>query len=114
MGAVIDDYVRLGPTTPLAVGPGRWKGWVLNIDHFGNVVTSFPTQFLGGKTTGFRILAGQVEVSDQAETYASAPVDRVFVIEGSSGYLELSLRQASAAQAAQVEVGDELEWFALA
>lgn len=108
-GPLIDKYLRLDRTTPVFVEPGRWRGKVLNIDRFGNIVTSFPAELLDESPADFRLLAGQLEVLATASTYAKAPPGIAFVIAGSGGFLELSVNQDSAANAAGVNIGDSVE-----
>jgi len=111
MGPLAGDCVRPAPTAPRALGPRRWQGRGPNNDHFGTVVTSFPAAFLLENARSFCVLAGEVEVRDRADTYANAPGNKVFAIEGSSGYVELSLTQASAADATELEIGSCVEWL---
>ncbi len=108
-GEVVDDYTRLEPTTPRLVEPGYWCGRVLNIDRFGNVVTSFPAELLTESPAEFRLVAGSLTVDATAVTYTEAPSDAPFVIAGSSEYLEISINQASAAQRAGIDVGAVVE-----
>ena len=106
-GEVIEDYVRLPSTLPVEVEPGHWRGRILHVDRFGNLVTSFAPALLGPRSGGFRLLVGRLEAVRSAEAYALAPPGEPFAIAGSSGYLEVSINQGSAAELAGVEVGDE-------
>ena len=108
-GEVVDGYTRLEPTTPRLVEPGHWRGRVLNIDRFGNVVTSFPAELLAESPAEFRLVAGRLTVDATAVTYTEAPRDAPFVIAGSSEYLEISINQASAAQLAGIDLGAAVE-----
>lgn len=108
-GSLVDEYVQLDPTTPALAQPGRWRGKVLNIDRFGNIVTSFPAELLGEPPSDFRLVAGEIEVSQTAKAYAQAQPGALFVITGSSGYLEVSINQESAAEKGGVAIGDAVE-----
>ena len=108
-GAVADDYTRLERTTPRLVEPGHWRGRVLNIDRFGNIVTSFPAELLAESPAEFRLFAGSLTVDATAVAYTEAPPDTAIVIAGSSEYLEISINQASAAQQAGIDVGAVVE-----
>lgn len=108
-GPLVDEYVQLDPTTPDLVQPGRWRGKVLNVDRFGNIVTSFPAELLAESPSDFRIVAGEIEVSKTVKAYAQAPPGVAFVITGSSGYLEVSINQESAAESSGVVIGDSVE-----
>ena len=108
-GDVTNEYVRLEPTTPKLIEPGRWRGRVLNIDRFGNIVTSFPAALTEKSPGGFRITVGALEVEAVAASYVSASEDKPFIIAGSSGYLEVSINQGSAAERAAVGLGAALK-----
>ena len=108
-GEVISDYVRLASTAPRPIEPGRWRGKILHVDRFGNLVTSFPAELLAGEKKLRGLAAGGKEVDSFAAAYASGPEGRPFVIVGSSGYLEVSINRASAADWAGIGVEDPVE-----
>ena len=62
---------------------------------------------------GFNYQAGDVIATELAAAYETALRGTVFAIAGSTGYVELSIREASAATRARVRVGDGVE-FSLA
>lgn len=96
MGAPIEDWAR-----PVDAGAR-----VLNIDLFGNVVTSLPPAAL---VQGKLLLAGGVTIGSKADNYEEAPEGAPFVIVGSAGLLEISIRQASAAERLGLAIGDAVE-----
>lgn len=109
VGAQIEDAVLLPATTPVEVEPGYWRGRILNVDRFGNLVTSFEPKCLRGKDDGFRLKAGKLEARRLVETYALSFGEEPVVIAGSSGYLEASINRHSAAARAGVRIGDLAE-----
>ncbi len=104
MGTQLDTWVTLDPPTGPLEG-GGWVGHVLNIDRFGNIVTSFTPELWSGDMA---MSVGGLMVRAGANHYEAAPTGDPFVIEGSAGYLEVSIRQQSAARVAGVIVGDEI------
>ena len=104
-GDAITDYIRLEPTKPVEESPGRWKGRVLHVDQFGNLVTSLPVEILDKSANNFRLTVGGLEITRAAKSYAEAPPNKAFAIAGSSGYVEVSINQASAADLAGVGAG---------
>jgi hypothetical protein len=95
LGPQVADWVRLD----IGAGEGR----VLKVDHFGNLVTSFETEtWLPRLARGFEMRVGNAVVSRVASSYADAG-EGLFVIAGSAGFLEISARQASAAELAQAK-----------
>jgi S-adenosylmethionine hydrolase len=76
---------------------------VLHIDRFGNVVTGLQSADVQS------ITANGTCIQLRVTTYAEAPADELFLIEGSSGYLEIALNQGSAAVRLHLHVGDPLD-----
>ncbi len=88
-------------------GAGQWRGVVLSVDHFGNVITNLALDDLGTLAgRSFRIRAGDSTVSTWAQTFGSAPPNICFAYAGSSGYVELAVKQSSAAAMLKVSPGD--------
>ena len=97
-GEPIDDWVRLWPARP---APGEAR--VVNVDRFGNVVTGFRPEDL---PPGTGVAVGGEQVGERARTYGDAPKDTPFLLVGSAGYWEISLRQGSAAERLHIKIGD--------
>jgi S-adenosylmethionine hydrolase len=89
-GPVVTDWVRL------AISGER----VLHIDRFGNVVTSL--RGIGGAPVRLR----DAVITRAVSTYSAAPEGELFLIEGSGGYIEISVRQGSAAGRIGCRIGD--------
>ncbi len=103
-------FEDIGPpmSDPLLPPPGdgrRPAGRVLHVDRFGNVVTSFRRADLA---TGACLAVGGRTVCERFEAYASAREGALFLIEGSSGYVEVSLNQGSAAKKLAVRTGADV------
>lgn len=96
---VMADFVR-----PQETGPGVWTGAVLQVDRFGNVITNFDADdfaFVVNRT--FEIAVGRRRVTRFRPNY-DAGGSEVFVLKGSSGFLELSANRADAARMLGVKV----------
>ena len=106
MGEPIEDFQRLPIPSPLPVGPGGLRGQVLRVDRFGNLITNFRPEQLAGP---FLLTVGRARVQALRFAYADAPPGEIFAIAGSSGYIEISMNQSSAARAAGVEAGSVVE-----
>jgi S-adenosylmethionine hydrolase len=92
--------------TPQPDGSGGWNGRVLSIDRFGNIVTPFHWKdFAAVAQRPSRLRIGSLTVTDFAETFDSMPVGRVALIRGSADFLEVCLRQGSAAEVAGAAFG---------
>jgi S-adenosylmethionine hydrolase len=78
--------------------PGVWTGTVLHVDHFGNIVTNFTNNLSAELVNGrFEVTLGEYRIYQFHKDYSSSRAGELFLIEGSSGYLEVSARQAHAA-----------------
>lgn len=98
VGKPIADHVQLTNLTPQRSGKRVWTGTVLKVDHFGNLITNFHARDFPGITTQpFEMLVGIQIIRRLALNYQDCTIGEVFVIVGSSGYLEVSTSQGSAA-----------------
>jgi S-adenosylmethionine hydrolase len=110
MGKPIADYMRLQIERPVRTARRGWTGTVLKIDRFGNLITNFPAEdFPDLEKRPFAVSLGLETVHRLARSYAECAPGEVFVIIGSSGYLEVSSSQASAAKMLGCGVGAPVE-----
>lgn len=110
MGKVIDDYMRRHFEKPLRTARRGWTGAVLKIDRFGNLITNFSVaDFPDLHQRAFEISIGLQTVGRVAKNYSEGAPGEVFAIAGSSGYLEISSSQASAAKILGCGVGAPVE-----
>lgn len=83
---------------------------VLKVDRFGNLITNFlASKFAGVNTRPFELRAGTQRIHRLALTYAEVDVGDLFVIAGSSGYLEIAANQTSAASLVGCTAGAPVE-----
>lgn len=110
VGKLIEDYLRPASDKPVRTGHRVWQGQVLRVDRFGNLVTNFlASEFPAVQTRPFVMIPGISRVEKLIHHYEEAGIGEVAVIVGSSGYLELSANQASAARILGVGVGAPVE-----
>jgi len=110
MGKLITDYLRLHFERPVRTARRAWTGAVLKIDRFGNLITNFPAaEFPDLQKRPFEMSIGLETVNRTARNYAESGPGELFVIVGSSGYLEVSASQASAAKMLGCGVGAPVE-----
>lgn len=111
-GEEISDFVRLQVPKPKPVSEKAWKGIVLKVDHFGNAITNFsrddvPALF-AEQPPAFKLKAGEKEVSKLVHAYAAGAAGELFVILGSSGYLEVATNRGGAARLLGLNRGAEI------
>ena len=89
---------------PLPDAKGNLIGYILHVDHFGNLITDITSQDLpSGK---FRIEVAGHKIGSLSQSYEQA--QELLAIIGSSGHLEIALKSGSAARLLGSKVGDEL------
>jgi S-adenosylmethionine hydrolase len=109
-GRLVTNYQRLELDRPLRLGPGRWRGAVLALDRFGNLITSFRIEdFRWLARKPFALRAGRRTVRAWREAYGEAAPGELFVIAGSAGYLEIAANQDSAARLTGCAAGSQLD-----
>lgn len=86
-----------------------FRGMVLHIDHFGNVITNVPAERFGGwdpaLLEGGRLSIGEIEVTKFCRTFGDLDPGEPGVLLGSSGYLEVVLNGGKAAEQLDVKTG---------
>jgi S-adenosylmethionine hydrolase len=97
LGPAVEDLVQL---------PALNAPTILRADKFGNLVTNLRLRQLAA---GFVIRANGTEIRRLLSSYSEAMPGEVFAIEGSSGFIELSINQSSAADRLNLRRGAEFE-----
>jgi S-adenosylmethionine hydrolase len=111
-GEYIEDYVKFAPPKPKVISEKAVQGVVLKVDRFGNLITNLTPEDLPAlfqeNPPAFKMIVGKTEVTKLNLNYAQSPANEVFIIVGSSGYLELSTNRGSAARILQVDRGAQV------
>ncbi|MBA7614280.1 hypothetical protein ES703_21543 [subsurface metagenome] len=103
-GDLISSLFTFPPPRPQIKEDGVLTGCVLHIDHFGNLITNFKEKDLPQGRL-FIEVAGHI-IEDVSQSYAEA--SDLLAIIGSSGNLELSLKNGSAARLLRAKIGNEV------
>jgi S-adenosylmethionine hydrolase len=108
-GDVVTDYVRFAPPKPKALNETTLQGVVIKVDRFGNLITNITPEdvprLFQENPPAFKMTVGKGEVTKLNLNYAQSPAGEVFIIVGSSGYLELSTNRGSASRLLQADRG---------
>ncbi|HLJ26518.1 MAG TPA: SAM-dependent chlorinase/fluorinase [Candidatus Angelobacter sp.] len=111
-GDEITDYVRFVAPKPKPDGTNSWKGVVLKIDKFGNIITNITPkdipQLFQASAPKFKISVGKVEITRLSPNYADGGQGETVGLLGSTGFLEISVNRGSAARAAGADKGAEV------
>jgi S-adenosylmethionine hydrolase len=104
-GEKINSLHVLSTPKPSLDPEGNLVGRVLHVDRFGNLITNIKSNDLPGKDVMIEV-AGYC-IQGLSDYYAQNK--GVMAIVGSSGYLEVSLREGSARDFLGTAVGDEIK-----
>ncbi len=105
LGPVEPSPVRLQIPALKRLRESLIQGAILAVDHFGNLITNLKPEDL---PMPFKILAGQREITGLRKTYAEGTPGEVIVVPGSTGFLEIAIKGASAAAALNMRAGSPI------
>lgn len=88
---------------PYKNAKGETVGRVLHVDRFGNLVTNIRSDDLLSKAV---VYVGRHRINGVSGFYAHA--SRLAAVTGSSGYMEISMKNGSAAEFLRANVGHEI------
>jgi S-adenosylmethionine hydrolase len=112
MGDVIpvEELVTLPALQPQAQPDGSWQAQVLHVDRFGNLITTIQGASIEELGTiddpELLVVAGGEQIVGLSRTFADVEQGDLVTYMGSSGYLEIALREGSAAGRLGMRVGD--------
>ncbi len=109
-GEKISSLHVLPVPKPFLDPAGNLIGQVLRVDHFGNLITNVRNDNLPGKKVVIEV-AGQ-RIQGIVDYYVQE--EGIVAVVGSSGYLEISLRDGSACDFLGVGVGQEVRVISVA
>ena len=104
-GSEITDFVRPGENFPRAANENEIAAQIIHIDRFGNLVTNLKRTDLPEK---FILQIGSNNIKNLRTFYAEAETNELFMIFGSSEFLEVVAFCNSAAKLLGVNLGDEV------
>lgn len=109
-GRRIEDYIRATFDQPRQTDKHAWTGAILKTDHFGNLATNFHVDdFRSVQTHAFALHVGPRIITRLALTYSECAPGELFVVVGSSGYLEVAASEGSAAKTLGCGPGSPVE-----
>ena len=99
VGAVVADPVRARHAGALRAADGSFRARVVHVDSFGNLVTDLPVSALEAAFPGhgFRVRVGDETIEALVRTFSDVESGALLSYRGSSGRLELALRDGDLA-----------------
>jgi len=108
-GPQMGALVELESLTPRQIVDGRIEGAIIHIDRFGNCITNLTPQHLGANhRLQININGRQVTSYRQFFSQTAPGGDEPFMFLGSAGFIEIAVRDASAASILQVQRGQSI------
>lgn len=104
LGPAIHDPKLLAVPQPARTDTGI-AGEVIHADRFGNLITNIPGDWLERDASGTTVTVAGEGVGPVRRTYGDVAAGAVVVLVGSTGMLEVSVRDGSAAQRLDVGPG---------
>src|SRR5205823_12230446 len=109
VGPLIGKIELLADLHPRQIKPGQWQGRLLSIDRFGNCITNFSVAaFSKLPSSRFSLRVGTRRITAFHPTFGNARSRMCFAYFGSSGYIELGMKEQSAAAFLKAQSGDIL------
>ncbi len=99
-----EDLVTLNLNKPVKTEKG-FKGIIQYIDHFGNLISNIPENFVNGKITG---KVKNKTFEGLVNNFAEAKDNSLTAIKGSSGYIEFFIKKSNAKNFTSAEICDEV------
>jgi S-adenosylmethionine hydrolase len=82
-------------------------GKIIHIDHFGNATTNVPAELISAHPDA-SVKSVRTTIGPVRRTYADVAVGKPLALIGSSGLLEIAVRNGSAAKSLNLKVGQRL------
>ncbi len=97
-GKLIHDFARID-TQPCRISPHAYRGMILKVDRFGNLITNFHVATNSAITSQpFELRIASRAIRRLALTFSDAPAGELVAIVGSSGYVEIAANPSAAAK----------------
>ena len=105
-GAETNDFVSFAENKPRKISENEIEAGIINVDRFGNLVTNLRKEDL---PEDFVVEINEKRIETLQNYFAESEKDKIFMIFGSSGFLEIAAFQNSAAKILETEIGAKLK-----
>jgi hypothetical protein len=109
IGPAVDDLQSLTIPEP-TVDAGLVHGLIVHVDRFGNAITNIPRAMLEPGAL-YRLHAAALSISEISHTYASVRPGDSVALFGSSGHVEIAVRNGSAQKDFHLKAGDPVTLY---
>ena len=102
----LSELVELPIHAPQPQAGGGWRCAILHVDRFGNLITNFRIQ---SHQRGLKVGVGGRWIEQISRTFADVEPGELLAYAGSSGYLEIAVREGNAADTLSLDAGDTVQ-----
>ncbi len=103
----VSDLCLLPISTLEAVEAGDQQAVILHVDHFGNLITNFVA---ADPDAPLIITASGERITGLSQTFADVEPGQLVAYVGSGGYVEIAVREGSAAERLGLDVGSPVRF----
>jgi S-adenosylmethionine hydrolase len=100
----LESLIRL-PLPPYQVTPEGIIGIVQHIDHFGNIITTIPSDLVREKS--WLVVMGEIQIPSQTN-YSEVKEGELLSLISSDGWVEIAVNRGNAAERLQLKLGDSI------
>lgn len=93
---------------------GIWHGEIVEIDNFGNAITSLSIEKMNinidrkDEILSWKFESGDLKINGLSKTFSDVNIGNVLAYAGSSGFIEIGIRDGNAAEEFGLEIGQKV------
>ncbi|MCX7735282.1 MAG: SAM-dependent chlorinase/fluorinase [Candidatus Kapabacteria bacterium] len=125
-GKKLEEVGKKIPTSDVVIIPnpqcfldvqGVWHGEVIEIDIFGNIITSlsFDTIIKEAKSSPQTPIwvfeSGNLKIKGLSNTFSDVKIGEPLIYIGSSGFIEVGIREGNAAKSYNIDIGQNVYFY---
>ncbi len=108
LGKAVSEYGAAESFARVNPEGGKFSGRIIYIDRFGNLISNVKMPRRGVSRRALSIRLGKVQVDGLAGSYSEGKEGMPIALIGSSGLLEIAVKNRSAGEQLKVSIGDEV------
>ncbi len=108
----VKDLVKLDlPMPQYDENNKSWSSTIIHLDRFGNLVTNLRTSALGKTLSDWSVLINELKIEQVSNTFADVAVGELVAYPGSSGFIEIAIRNGDASKILNIRRDDSLSFL---
>ncbi len=108
----VQDMLKLDlPVPKYNPDTKSWSSTIIHIDRFGNLVTNLQTSALAKPLSDWSVLINDLKIEQVSNTFADVAVGEAVAYPGSSGFIEIAIRNGNAHEGLKLGRDDSLSFL---